>query len=154
MWGFKLTCLPVPRESLAIHGLRARRWGWLMLLALTTMSAGCNRHDADCLARIGRKVAAHTKNSAGDIGAKLDVSWAGSKKEPTLQEKIQDRLRWENTLTDVTVEVLVVNKEVELTGTVKTAQQRQRAIELAETVVGVDKVTDSIALREAEDAAK
>jgi osmotically-inducible protein OsmY len=71
-----------------------------------------------------------------------------------LQEKIQDRLRWENTLTDVTVEVLVVNKEVELKGTVKTAQQRQRAIELAETVVGVDKVTDSIAQREAEDAAK
>jgi osmotically-inducible protein OsmY len=118
------------------------------------MSVGCNRHDADCLARIGRKVAAHTKNGAGDVGSKLDVSWAGSKKEPTLQEKIQDRLRWENTLTDVTFEVLAVNKEVELKGTVKTAQQRHRAIELAETVVGVDKVTDSIALREAEDAAK
>ena len=154
MWGFKPTYLPAPIERVAIPRPHARALGWLVLLALATMSAGCNRHDTDCLARIGRKVAAHTKNGAGDFGSKLDVSWAGAKKEPTLQEKIQDRLRWENTLTDVTFEVLVVNKEVELKGTVKTAQQRQRAIELAETVVGVDKVTDSIALREAEDAAK
>ncbi len=154
MWGFKSTRLPAPRECAAIHRPHARALRWLILLALTTMSAGCNRNDADCLARIGRKVAAHIKNGAGDVGSKLDVSWAGSKKEPTLQEKIQDRLRSENTLTDVTFEVLVVNKEVELKATVKTAQQRQRAIELAETVVGVDKVTDLIELREAEDAAK
>jgi osmotically-inducible protein OsmY len=126
----------------------------MALLALMTMCVGCNRQDADCLARIGRKVAAHTKNSAGDIGSKLDVSWAGSKKEPTLQEKIQDRLRWENTLTDVSFEVNVNQKEVELKGTVKNAQQRLRAIELAETLVGVNKVTDAITVKEAEEAAK
>jgi osmotically-inducible protein OsmY len=126
----------------------------IALLALTTICLGCNRQDADCLARIGRKVAAHTKNSAGDIGSKLDVSWAGSKREPTLQEKVQDRLRWENTLTDVTLEVNVNHKEVELKGTVKNAQQRLRAIELAETLAGVDKVVDAISVREPEEAGK
>ena len=116
----------------------------LVLLALLALPAGCNRQDAECLSRVGRKVAAHTRNSTGDIGSKLDVSWAGARREPSLQEKIQDRLRWENTLTDVTIEVQVKDKEVELKGTVKTPQQRQRAIELTETLVGVDKVNDSI----------
>jgi osmotically-inducible protein OsmY len=127
---------------------------WVVVLLLVTASAGCNRQDAECLARIGRKISAHAKSSAGDVGSKLDFGWAGSKKEPTLQEKIQDRLRWESTLTDVTFEVVVKDKEVELKGTVKGALQRQRAIELAETLAGVEKVTDAIVVREAEEAAK
>src|SRR5438132_5436867 len=105
--------------------------------AFTALAAGCNRQDAECLGRIGRKVAAHTKNSAGDVGAKLDFSWPAAKKEPTLQEKIQDRLRYENTLTEIAFEVNVKDKEVELKGTVKTAQQRQTAMILADTVAGV-----------------
>ncbi len=124
-----------------------------ILLACAATCAGCNRNDAECVSRIGRKVATHTKHNAGDLGAKLDVSWLG-KKEPTLQEKIQDRLRWENTLTDVTFEVIAKDKEIELKGTVKTANQRLRAIELAETTVGVDKVNDAITVKEAEETAK
>ena len=122
-----------------------------IVLAFVMMSAGCNRQDTECLSRIGRKVAVHTKRNTGDIGSKLDVSWAGAKREPTLQEKVQDRLRWENTLTDVTFDVSVKDKQVELKGTVKTAQQRQRALELAETLAGVDKVTDAITVKEAEE---
>jgi hypothetical protein len=125
-----------------------------ILLAFLSLSVGCNRQDTDCLSRIGRKIATHAKNNAGDIGSKLDVSWAGAKKEPSLQEKVQDRLRFENTLTDVTLEVLVKEKEVELKGTVKTAQQRLRAIELAETLAGVDRVTDSIMVKETEEVAR
>jgi hypothetical protein len=125
----------------------------LPALAFALLSAGCNRQDVDCLGRIGRKVAAHAKSSAGDVGAKLDFGWA-AKKEPTLQEKIQDRLRYENTLTDVAFEVGVKEKEVELKGTVKTALQRQTAINLADTVAGVSKVIDSIKVLETEEAPK
>ena len=123
-----------------------------IVLAFLAMSAGCNRQDADCLSRIGRKVAAHAKRGAGDVGTKLDFSWP--KKELSLQEKIQDRLRWENTLTDVTIEVIVKDKEVELKGTAKSPEQRLRAVELAETLAGVDKVVNSITMKEAEEAAK
>jgi osmotically-inducible protein OsmY len=112
-------------------------------LALTC-AAGCNQQDADCLSRIGRKVAAHAKSGAGELGAKVDLRWAGARKEPTLAEKIQDRLSFDNTLTEIAFEVNVKDKEVELRGTVKTPLQRQRAIELAETVAGVDKVVDSL----------
>jgi BON domain len=123
----------------------------IAFLFVVTLCAGCNRQDADCLSRIGRKIGAHAKDSAGDVGGKLDLGWAG-KREPTLQEKIQDRLRFENTLTDVAFEVTVKEKEVELKGTVKNPLQRQRAIELAETLAGVEKVTDAIQVREEGDA--
>ena len=128
---------------------------YTMLVALwMTTAAGCNQQDAECLSRIGRKVSVHTKNSAGDVGAKLDVGWFGAKKEPTLQEKIHDRLRWEKSLTEFKLEVIVKDKEVELKGQVKSPEQRQRAIELAETLIGVEKVTDSLTVRDADEAAK
>src|SRR5437868_13243247 len=116
------------------------RFIWLSLFVLTAV--GCNRQDTECLSRIGKKVAAHASRRSADAGSKFDFNW--SKKEPTLQDKVQDRLRWENTLADVTFEVIVKDKEVELKGTVKTPEQRQRAVELADTTAGVTKVTDSI----------
>src|SRR4029077_7517055 len=106
---------------------------WFIAFTFALLAAGCNRHDAEALSRIGRKVGDHAKSNIGEFGAKIDLSWVG-KREPTLQEKIQDRLRFENTLTEVTFEVAVKDKEVELKGTVQTPSQRQRAIELAETV--------------------
>lgn len=122
----------------------------LTLIACWTASAGCNRQDTECLSRIGRKIAAHAKAGSGEIGSKIDLSWAGAKREPTLQEKVQERLRWENTLSEVAFEVHVKDKEVDLKGTVQSASQRQRAIELAETVVGVEKVHDAILVRDLE----
>ena len=73
---------------------------WVIVLFLATVCTGCNGQDAECLSRIGRKIAAHTKSSAGDVGSKLDFGWSGTKKELTLQEKVQDRLRWEKSLTN------------------------------------------------------
>ena len=125
-----------------------------LFIACLTTAAGCNRQDAECLSSIGRKVSAHAKNSAGDVGSKLDFGWSGPKKELTLQEKVHDRLRWEKSLTEFKWEVTVKDKEVELKGQVKTAEQRQRAIDLAEMLVGVDKVTDAILVRDAEEPAK
>jgi osmotically-inducible protein OsmY len=112
----------------------------IVTLALPFLSAGCNRQDADRLSSIGRKLAAHAKSSTGDLGAKVD---ARLKKEPTLQERIQDRLRCDKMLAEFTLEVNVKDKEVELKGNVKTAQQRQRALDLAD-IVGVDRVSDAI----------
>ena len=119
---------------------------------VVTMAAGCNQQDADCLSRIGRKVAAHARSGAGEVGGKVDFRWART--EPTLQDKIQDRLRFENTLTDIVFEVSVKDKEIELKGSVKTPSQRQRTIELAETVAGVDRVIDSLKLQDADEADK
>jgi hypothetical protein len=132
------------------------RWPGLVLLVagMIVFLSGCNRQDTECMGRIGKKIAARTRDSAGDVGAKFDFGFPGPRKEPTLQEKIQDRLRYENTLADVTFEVQVKDKEVEVKGTVKSAQQRQTAINLADTVAGVSKVIDSIIVQEPEEFAK
>ncbi|HZZ79148.1 MAG TPA: BON domain-containing protein, partial [Gemmataceae bacterium] len=124
----------------------------LLLLVALPFCAGCNQQDAECLSRIGKKVAAHAKNGAGEVGGKVDFRWAHM--EPSLQDKIVDRLRYENTLTELKFDVVVKGKEVELKGTVKSPLQRQRAIELAETVAGVDKVTDSLKVREEDETPK
>ena len=136
---------PKSAAPLGIGVLHPRAW----FAALLLLAVGCNRQDTDCLSRIGRKLAAHAKAGSGEVGAKIDLSWAG-KREPSLQDKIHDRLRFENTLTDVAFEVHVNGKEIDLKGSVKTALQRQRAIELAETVAGVEKVNAEILVREAE----
>ncbi len=117
-----------------------------------TLAAGCNQQDADCLSRIGRKVAAHARSGAGEVGGKVNLGWART--EPTLQEKIQDRLRFDSTLTEIAFEVSVKDKEVELNGTVNTPSQRQRAVELAESVAGVDRVVDSLKQREPDEASR
>jgi osmotically-inducible protein OsmY len=114
-----------------------------------TLASGCNQQDADCLSRIGRKVTAHARSGAGEVGGKFDLRWART--EPTLQEKIQDRLRFDNALTEIAFEVKVKDKEVELKGTVTTPLQRQHAVELAESVAGVDRVIDSLKLRETDE---
>jgi hypothetical protein len=125
-----------------------------LLVLFLGMATGCNRQDTECLSRIGSKIAAHTKKNTATLGTQVDAGWLGAKREPTLQEKVQDRLRYENTLTEVTFEVAVKDKEVELKGTVKTPQQRLRAVELAETLAGVSKVTDAITVSEPDEAAK
>jgi osmotically-inducible protein OsmY len=55
-------------------------------------------------------------------------------------------LQWDKTLADTTIDVAVTDKEVELRGTIRRDEQRRRAIELAESTVGVERVTDHLSL--------
>ena len=120
----------------------------LLLGAGALLHAGCNRQDTESLSRVGRKIADHARKSTGDVGTRLDLTWLGARKEPGLQEKVQERLRWENTLTEVKFEVAVRQGEVELKGKVASPLQRQRAIELVETLAGVERVVDAIEVGE------
>jgi hypothetical protein len=43
--------------------------GIVIFSVVITALAGCNRHDTESLSRIGRKVASHAKQNAGDVGA-------------------------------------------------------------------------------------
>ena len=126
-----------------------RRWSALAFLcaSFACLSAGCTRQDAERLSRIGHKVSEHARSSSGEIGAKIDLSWTG-KREPSLQAKVEDRLRYDNALGDVKLEVVVNDKEIELKGAVKTDSQRRRAIELTENTIGVVRVVDTINVRE------
>jgi hypothetical protein len=118
-----------------------RRWHFLALLALT--SAGCNRQDVDGLERIGRKVIDRTQAAVSPLREKFDhtirgIGGAG------LRERVQQRLQWDKSLADSRIEVSVTDAAVELQGRIKTDGQRRRAVELAETTLGVERVTDRL----------
>ncbi len=120
----------------------------IFILAALAAAPGCNRNDADCLSRVGNKIAGHTKSNFTEIGGKVDFRWPGGRREPTLQEKIHDRLQFDKSLKDAALEVIVKDNEVTLKGKLANLDQRQRAVELAESVIGVEKVTDATQLVE------
>ena len=58
--------------------------------------------------------------------------------------RVSARLRWDKSLVDAKIEVSEAGTTVELKGTVGEPAQKQRALELAESTAGVEKVTDSL----------
>lgn len=119
-----------------------RRWHFIALLALT--SVGCNRHDVDGLGRIGRKVFERTQVAVSPLREKLDHTVKGIGATAGIKERVQQRLQYDKALADTRVEVGIVEGEVELRGTLKTDAQKRRAVELAETTMGVDRVADRL----------
>ena len=117
------------------------RWiGCLLAVAL----AGCGRQDTDCLSRVGRKLLDRTQCATHGLRGKLDLGLpAGG-----LQERVQQRLRADRALAETAIEVTAQGAEVELKGTVKTRDQRMRAVDLAETTVGVEKLSDVLQVSE------
>jgi hypothetical protein len=124
-----------PRE---MGKLRARGW---LVLGLAGLAAGCSREDTERLARIGKYVGAHAEAFSADWREGVGDSWHGS-----LQARVAARLRWDKGLEGLAIRVRAAGGTVELKGTVQHPGQRQRAVELAQTTAGVEKVTDLIRL--------
>ena len=57
---------------------------------------------------------------------------------------MSQRLAWDKNLADARIQVRADGGAVELKGAVREAGQSKRAVELAESTAGVDKVTDSL----------
>jgi hypothetical protein len=123
---------------------------WLLVLA-GILTAGCRDGDRDRLARIGTKVANHAEAAAGDTDGKLAQRWQavrGGYGETGLDARVALRLRWDKDLADCRIEVTATGNVVELHGTVGDLTQRRRAVMLAETTAGVEKVTDALQVAE------
>jgi osmotically-inducible protein OsmY len=103
--------------------------------------AGCNQQDADGLARIGKKVAARAGSAAGPLRDRFD---SGVRGLASVKERVQARLRWDRQLADAAIDVSANAGDVELKGVLATEEQRRRAVELAESTHGVERVTDSL----------
>jgi osmotically-inducible protein OsmY len=125
--------------------LGARLFG-APLLTFVAVAAGCNQEDAERIVRVGHKLSARAESLSGDqIG--LSKGWQAVRngwEETTLAGRVAVRLRWDKKLADTQVQALAAGTVVELKGTVREASQRQRAVELAESTTGVEKVTDSL----------
>jgi len=122
------------------------------LLSLTALPAavifaGCNNEDTDRMARVGHKVLAKAELLAPEADGRLSRGWQAMRSgldSAPLDTRIATRLRWDKSLGDLDIQVRTEGGLVELKGTVRDAAQRQRAVELAEATVGVEKVIDSL----------
>lgn len=115
-----------------------RRTVVLSCLLLT----GCVRQDTEILSRVGRKLADRVQTASSGIQDRLPFKVSSG--EPTMQERVEQRLRSDKSLAKTTIEVVIDGRRVELKGTVESDEQKRRAVDLAETTVGVERVTDSL----------
>jgi len=128
-----------------------RRFGvWQLcglFVFLATFGWGCNQEDAERMARVGRKLTARGEAMIADHDGGLNKGWQAirnSWQETTLAGRVAARLRWDKKLADCQLQASVMGNVVELKGTVHDPEQRRRAVDLAESTTGVDKVLDAL----------
>ncbi len=116
-----------------------------LLAVLVLAACGCDKPDADRLARVARKAAAKLQPAGG--GDRLTCGLQavrGSWDELALDARVATRLRWDKVLAAAQIEVQANGGVVELKGKVAGEEQRQRALELARATVGVERVIDTL----------
>src|SRR5215475_1817540 len=93
--------------------------GWsLVVAALGVLGAGCNRQDTECLARIANKAAARTGGVPGGLLDALANGWRGAHAaadEAGLEARVATRLRWEQGLADIKINIRSKDGAIELT---------------------------------------
>lgn len=125
----------------------AVRWRYFMGAAAVVLVCGCEAEDNARLARIGRKIATRAEALAGGPDGKLAREWQALRAgwtEPAVDARVAARLQSDKKLADVNIQVTVTGSTVELHGTVQDGGQHRRALDLAETTIGVEKVTDEL----------
>jgi osmotically-inducible protein OsmY len=117
-----------------------------LLAVLMVGGLGCSNQDADRLARAARCVGEKMETLTGGADGQL-AGWQVVKanvNELTLDTRVSARLRWEKSLAGSNIQVTARDGVVELKGTVRDLSQRRRAVELAESTVGTEKVNDQL----------
>ena len=115
----------------------SRRWRWIGVGLLLT-ACGCSNNDRDHLARAA--IRAKLKLDSATGSGQLATSWQAM----TLDARVSARLRWDKTLAEEKIHVTASGGVVALTGTVRDLAHRRRAVELAESTLGTEKVDDSL----------
>jgi osmotically-inducible protein OsmY len=123
--------------------------GRLWLLACLAMTAcGCSGQDADQLARVSQRVVARLEAVSGGATGKLLNRLQvrrSNETEATLEDRVASRLRWDRSLAEKPIQVRTVeNGVIELQGTVADLSARRRAVDLAQSTVGVEQVIDAM----------
>jgi osmotically-inducible protein OsmY len=121
-----------------------------VILAAILLS-GCAGDDPEGLARVARLSAAKVEELTGGAPNKVAASFDSMRanwNELALDARVSLRLRWEKDLQGTTIHVEARSGIVELRGKVKDIQQRQRAVQVAQSTTGTVEVIDSLEVSE------
>lgn len=120
--------------------MRTLRWVGLAWLIAAT---GCGRQDAEKLARVGWKLAEKFQRLVPEPFPFGGMSLAA---DPSLEGRVRARIRADKFLAPQNIEVLATAGGVRLRGTVDDPVLKRRAVEMAESTVGVEKVVDELTI--------
>lgn len=115
---------------------------------LTTL--GCSDNDAERISKVGGKALDKASDATLQAGDKLGVSLRGAKgnlDDWEVSSRVNARLKWDRHLDGASIQVQADKGGVTLSGSVKSEDQRRRAVEIAESTVGVEKVTESVEIK-------
>jgi osmotically-inducible protein OsmY len=123
--------------------------GGVFLTIVGGALAGSKRSDAETLTRVGRKVADKVTGAMPDTATVAGPIAAVKTGEVlSIEERVRVRLRTDKALDGAKIVVLLDGKTIRLRGEVKGTEQTLRAVELAQTTTGVDKVVSELAVPE------
>ncbi len=131
------------------HKMGRRAWGCWVLVCL--IAAGCSRDDTERLAKVGRRMAASAEALGAECREGLGGGWsevAAVAGHAGVEARVAARIHWDQALAGTAIQVQGTAGVVELHGSVRNLAQRRRAIDLAETTVGVEKVSDQLRITE------
>jgi osmotically-inducible protein OsmY len=121
----------------------------VLVFALLAFLAGCDDREAASFRKVGAKTLAKVEALAGEAGSRLGVRLEETQAKVdhfTVPARVRARLRWDQALAGADVQVQADGAAVTLTGTVRTDEQRRRAVELAQSTAGVTAVTERLAV--------
>ena len=134
--------------------MKQRYWQAVLLSLFCFFPAGCEKQDPDHLANLARKVASRAEPLVGSVDAEWTQRFRTPQPppppvsvpiaEPDVEARVTARLRWEKALAGSSIQVVATESGVELKGNVLDAAQKKRAVDLAESTTGVDRVTESL----------
>lgn len=121
----------------------------LAVLSCALSSTGCNKADNERLGKLGgvlrqkaeKVIAGNSKVIRGWQTVPLHLG------EVAVDARVSARLSWDRALADAEIQVQLLDGAVELTGQVRNGEQQRRAVELAQSTLGVEKVNDRLAIR-------
>jgi osmotically-inducible protein OsmY len=117
----------------------------VLVVCLLLTLAGCTPRDGDLLRKIVRKTGQKLQVTAAPLGQIKGAAGGLAPGMADLAARVSTRLRWDRYLADSRLEVRGQSSgTVVLSGTVADPSIKQRALDLAKSTVGVERVTDEV----------
>lgn len=122
----------------------------LGVTAIVVVCAGCGQKDKQCLSRIGQKIAQRMETATTHLTKTVGYDLQKRMLPASPRRRVANRLLWDKQLEDETINVGFENGVIRLEGTVTNLAARRRAVDLAQSTVGVEKVVDELTVASAE----
>jgi hypothetical protein len=122
----------------------------VVVVCLLLVLAGCKARDGDILRQVAQRAASKLQDASGPA-AQLPAGVPVPVPRVSLVARVEARIRYDRHLADHSLVVRAQGTNaVVVTGTVPEPSIKQRALDLAKSTVGVERVVDEVQLAEEE----